>query len=237
MPNSPNSPSEPKVVVAKNGPYLVSGALPLTRQTVVTDSAGDPEKWREGETFTTRESYALCRCGRSSTKPFCDGSHKKIMFDGTETASRESYRSQAKTLEGPADTLTDAKVLCAWADFCIPNGEVWEQVARTDDAAVRANFLRQVGNCPSGRLVAWERADGAPVEPSLPRSIGVIEQPSEKVSGPLWLRGGIPVISADGFAYEVRNRMTLCRCGASANKPFCDGSHFKVGFRDWEEAS
>ena len=66
------------------------------------------------------------------------------------------------------------------------------------------------------------------------RSIGVTEQPSEKVSGPLWLRGGIPVISADGFAYEVRNRMTLCRCGASANKPFCDGSHFKVGFRDWE---
>jgi len=91
-----------------------------------------------------------------------------------------------------------------------------------------------VGNCPSGRLVAWERASGAPVEPSLPRSIGVTEQRSENVSGPLWLRGGIPVISADGFAYEVRNRMTLCRCGASANKPFCDGSHFKVGFRDWE---
>jgi CDGSH-type Zn-finger protein len=50
----------------------------------------------------------------------------------------------------------------------------------------------------------------------------------------LWVRGGIPVISADGFAYEVRNRVTLCRCGASANKPFCDGSHYKISFRDWE---
>ena len=63
---------------------------------------------------------------------------------------------------------------------------------------------------------------------------GVIEDPAERVSGPLWVRGGIPVIAADGFAYEVRNRVTLCRCGASANKPFCDGSHFKVGFRDYE---
>ena len=230
----PNSTSEPKVVVSKNGCYLVTGGIPLSRQTIVTDSEGEPEKWSEGETFPTKESYALCRCGHSSTKPFCDGTHKKIGFDGTETASREPYRSQAKVLEGPTHNLTDAKVFCSWADFCIPNGQVWQQVAKTDDPAIRANFLRQVGNCPSGRLVAWESASGAPVEPSLPRSIGVTEQRSENVSGPLWLRGGIPVISADGFAYEVRNRMTLCRCGASANKPFCDGSHFKAGFRDWE---
>jgi len=65
-----------------------------------------------------------------------------------------------------------------------------------------------------------------------PLSIGLIEDPAEGVSGPLWLRGGIPLIAADGFAYEVRNRMTLCRCGASKNKPFCDGTHITVGFRD-----
>jgi CDGSH-type Zn-finger protein len=230
----PNSTNEPKVVVSKNGPYLVTGAIPLSRQTIGIDHEGGSEKWREGETFPTKDTYALCRCGHSATKPFCDGTHKKIGFDGTETASREPYRKQAKVLEGPAYTLTDAEVFCSGADFCIPNGNVWKQVARTDDAAVRANFIRQVGNCPSGRLVAWERSNGAPVEQSLPRSIGVTEQPTEGVSGPLWLRGGIPVIAADGFAYEVRNRVTLCRCGASANKPFCDGSHFKVGFRDWE---
>jgi len=228
-----NPTGEPKVVVTKNGRYLVTGGIPLSRQTIVTDRDGEPEKWREGETFATKESYALCRCGHSATKPFCDGTHKKIGFDGTETASREPYRSQAKVLEGPTHTLSDAEALCAGTDFCIPNGRVWNQVAHTDDAQVRANFIRQVGNCPSGRLVASERASGAAIEPSLPRSIGVIEEPAAGVSGPLWLRGGIPVISADGFAYEVRNRMTLCRCGASANKPFCDGSHFKIGFRDW----
>jgi CDGSH-type Zn-finger protein len=230
----PSSTSEPKVVVTKNGCYLVSGGIPLARQTIVTDPEGGAEKWREGETFPTKDTYALCRCGHSATKPFCDGTHKKIGFDGTETTSREPYRKQAKVLEGPAYTLTDVKMLCAGADFCIPNGTVWKQVARTDDPTVRANFLRQVGNCPSGRLVAWEHGSETATEPTLPRSIGVIEQPGDGVSGPLWLRGGIPVIAADGFAYEVRNRMTLCRCGASANKPFCDGSHFKVSFRDWE---
>ena len=71
----PNSTSEPKVVVSKNGCYLVTGGIPLSRQTIVTDSEGEPEKWSEGETFPTKESYALCRCGHSSTKPFCDGTH------------------------------------------------------------------------------------------------------------------------------------------------------------------
>jgi len=225
---------EPKVVVSKNGPYLVTGAVPLARQTIVANSAGDSEKWQEGKTFPTQPSYALCRCGHSATKPFCDGSHKKIGFVGTETASREPYRNQAQALEGPAHTLTDAQSLCAGARFCDPHGTVWKEVERTEDAHVRATFLRQVADCPSGRLVAWERGSATPLEPALPKSIGVIEDPSQQVSGPLWLRGGIPVISADGFAYEVRNRVTLCRCGASANKPFCDGSHFKVNFRDSE---
>ena len=44
--------------------------------------------------------------------------------------------------------------------------------------------------------------------------------------------GGAQLTAGDGTAYEVRNRMTLCRCGASANKPFCDGTHTEVGFAD-----
>jgi CDGSH-type Zn-finger protein len=54
----------------------------------------------------------------------------------------------------------------------------------------------------------------------------------EKVQRPIWVRGGICIESADGTPYEVRNRVTLCRCGASANKPFCDGQHAAVGFED-----
>ena len=54
--------------------------------------------------------------------------------------------------------------------------------------------------------------------------------PVEDCSGPIWLRGGISLMSADGYRYEVRNRMTICRCGASKNKPFCDGSHASIKF-------
>jgi CDGSH-type Zn-finger protein len=224
--------SDPKVTITKNGPYLVSGAVPLARQTIVADAAGESQQWQQGEAIATGDSYALCRCGQSQNKPFCDGTHKQIGFDGTETASRAPYREQAQVREGPALALSDAPALCAGARFCDPNGTVWEQVRRSDEAQVHAMFVRQVNNCPSGRLTAWERSTGQPVEHALPVSIGLVQDPAAGVSGPLWLRGGIPLTGADGFIYEVRNRVTLCRCGASKNKPFCDGSHATAGFRD-----
>jgi CDGSH-type Zn-finger protein len=80
----------PKVVVTKNGPYLVSGAVPLSRQTIVADAEGGSEEWRETHPYPVQgEGYALCRCGHSANKPFCDGSHQKVKFDGTESASRQ----------------------------------------------------------------------------------------------------------------------------------------------------
>lgn len=221
-----------RVVVSKDGPYLVSGSVPLARQTIATDADGGSETWQQGKTFAVRESYALCRCGQSQRKPFCDGTHAKIGFDGTETASRESYQAQAQIFEGPALLLADAERLCAFGRFCDPHGKVWNQVAHTKDPHIRTTFLRQVENCPAGRLVAVDKATGKPVETRLLVSIGLVEDPEEQCSGPLWLRGGIAVIAADGFEYEVRNRVTLCRCGQSANKPFCDGTHASEKFRD-----
>ena len=226
--------AEVKVVVAKDGPYLVSGSVPLAKQTIVSDAAGDSQEWRAGESLPAQASYALCRCGHSKNKPYCDGTHAKVRFDGTETASREPYLKQAQLTEGPSLSLTDAQALCAFARFCDPNGQVWNQVEQTDDPRVSKMFVRQVNNCPSGRLVAWDRATGKAVEHALPVSIGIIEDPVEKVSGPLWLRGGIPLVAADGTVYEVRNRVTVCRCGASKNKPFCVGSHAAVKFHDSE---
>jgi CDGSH-type Zn-finger protein len=223
---------EVKVVVSKNGPYLVSGEVPLAKQTIVADAQGGSQEWKESHPYPPQASYALCRCGHSNTKPFCDGSHTKVGFNGTETASRKPYSEQAQLMEGPVLNLTDAEALCAFARFCDPNGQVWNQVGETNEAKVRTTFLRQVNNCPSGRLVAWDRASGKPIEHALPVSIGVIEDPVEAVSGPLWLRGGLPLVAADGFAYEIRNRVTVCRCGASKNKPFCDGSHAAVKFTD-----
>jgi len=224
--------SSVKVQVTKDGPYLVSGEVPLSRQTIGANAAGESVKWIEGETLPAQKSYALCRCGHSAKKPFCDGSHTKAAFDGTETASRESYHQQAKVMRGPAMSLTDAEALCAFARFCDPHGQVWNLVNETDDPAAKKNFVREVGDCPSGRLVAWDNATGQPVEPKYEPSIGLIEDPAQQCAGPIWLRGGVPVIGSDGFHYEVRNRVTLCRCGASQNKPFCDGTHASIKFKD-----
>ena len=213
------------IMISKDGPYLVSGSISLAFEIIGVNDDGESIEWVKKDALQVASQYALCRCGASHTKPFCDGTHANIGFDGTETASREPVLDQAELLDGPIMQLADAEGLCAFARFCDPQGRVWNQVAATDDRQVRAQFIRQVGDCPAGRLVAIEKATGKAIEPELPQSIGVVEDPSLKCSGPLWVRGGIRLISADGRTYEVRNRMTLCRCGRSENKPFCDGAH------------
>jgi CDGSH-type Zn-finger protein len=220
------------IAVSKDGPYIVSGGgAPLAEQMIVANAGGDSLEWEEGKAYDVPPSYALCRCGHSHKAPFCDGTHAKIGFDGTETAERAPYSAQATLFDGPVLALLDARHLCADGRFCDPNGKVWNQVARTDDLKIRSMFLRQVHNCPAGRLVAFDKATGKMIEGNLPVSIGLIEDPVEDCSGPIWLRGGISLTSADGYQYELRNRMTVCRCGASQNKPFCDGSHGSVKFK------
>ncbi|MFI6320212.1 CDGSH iron-sulfur domain-containing protein [Nonomuraea sp. NPDC050556] len=218
-----------RISVTENGPYEVSGGVPLAVQEIVADEAGESVSWREGRAFPGKASYALCRCGQSGNKPFCDGSHATTGFDGTETATREPYLSQAGEQDGPDLTLTDAEPLCAFARFCDYGGQIWNLVEEPGQADL---VEREAANCPSGRLVAWRLAERQALEPELPPSIGLVEDPAQGVSGPLWVRGGVTVTAADGTEYERRNRVTLCRCGASRNKPFCDGSHAAVGFKD-----
>lgn len=121
--------------------------------------------------------------------------------------------------------LTDAEELWAFARFCDPKGWVWNLARQTDDPEAQQLVKHEAGHCPAGRLVAWYRESGKPFEPEFEPSIGLIEDTARQVSGPIWVRGGIPVLAADGTTYEVRNRLTLCRCGRSNNKPYCDGSH------------
>ncbi len=222
-----------KVTIGKDGPYRVSGGVPLIRETIGVDGAGESVTWVETiAPDPPGAAYFLCRCGASKTKPFCDGSHTEIGFDGTETASRAPYIEQAGVLEGPALVLADAEALCAYGRFCDRAGKVWNTVAQARTPAEREAFVEQVGQCPSGRLVALDRETGEAIEPELPPSIALVEDPQRNCAGPLWVRGGVTIVDMDGTAWETRNRVTLCRCGASNNKPFCDGSHASIGFQD-----
>jgi CDGSH-type Zn-finger protein len=222
----------PRIVVGKNGPYYVSGSLPLADQTIVVNDAGESVEWLEGEPHPVRTKCSLCRCGKSGSKPYCDGTHADIAWDGSETASRTPYMEEAACVDGPALKLRDARKLCAEARFCDRAGGLWNLILECGDPAKAALVEEESAACPSGRYVACDGETGEPHEPPLEPSIGLIQDPQMGVSGGLWVRGGVPIRSADGTPYEVRNRVTLCRCGASSNKPFCDGSHIAEGFSD-----
>jgi CDGSH-type Zn-finger protein len=229
---SDTGPKPVKITVTKDGSYMVTGGPPLTRQAIASNAAEESVDWTAEEPVETPGRYFLCRCGHSANKPFCDGSHTKVGFDGTETASRDPYLDQAKAFDGPKVLMTDAESLCAFARFCDRNGAVWNEVSEATTDEARDALLHQIGQCPSGRLVAWDKQTGDAIEPDLPVSLVLTEDPQQDASGPIWARGGIEIVGADGVAYEVRNRVTLCRCGASSNKPFCDGTHASIHFSD-----
>lgn len=216
-----------RIKVTKNGPYIVSGSVLLSRERMIIGSDGEPEKWEKSRDFPPRETYALCRCGRSANKPFCDGSHVQAGFDGTEAAGRGAYSEDAETTVGPALALSWSPKLCAVARFCHRGAEAWTYAEQSDDPEARKIAIEEACACPSGSIVARDKTTGAAIEPEHEPSISLIENPRDGVDGPIWVKGGIAIESADGFEYERRNRMTLCRCGRSADKPFCDGRHLE----------
>jgi CDGSH-type Zn-finger protein len=217
---------EKKIKVSKNGPYLVSGSVPLVQQEIGTNTEGDSCEWKTIKEYPLQENYALCRCGKSGRRPFCDGTHLRVSYDGTENASHKPYLDQASEVNGPALKLTDAEVFCASARFCHRASGIWKLVPQSDDPTAKSIAIEEAGNCPSGTLVVWDTVTDKAIEHEYQQSIVLVEDPQKGVSGPIWVRGGIPIESAEGSTYEVRNRVTLCRCGKSTNKPFCDSSHY-----------
>lgn len=216
---------EMRIKVTENGPYQVYGGVPLQDQVMVPDEEGLSERWEAGKEYPRQEFYELCRCGKSKDKPFCDGTHKHIFFDGSEHASRDPVTNHAEPITtGPVVDLIDIPAICASARFCDRNGGAWDRTRQSDDPESLRIVTEIVANCPAGRLILRNK-QGQDIEPVFEPSIGVTEDPMIGEVGPLWVRGGIPIESVDGFNYEIRNRVTLCRCGRSGNKPFCDGRH------------
>jgi len=224
--------SKVRIEIADHGPYLVYGDVPLLEGIITPKGHG--YVWREGRRLPQGEHYALCRCGRSKNAPFCDGTHSKIGFTGMETASTETYSERAGILKGPKmDLLDDNR--CALARFCHKeHGDVWTLTRNSDDPKLMEEAIEGAMDCPAGRLVA-EHKTGETLEYEYEPSIIVIQDPQKHVSGGIFVRGGIPLISSRGQAYETRNRMTLCRCGHSRNMPFCDSTHVSDGYSDGRE--
>lgn len=218
------------IKIIKNGPYMVSGSVPLSEKIIV--QKGKVNEFEEGRKLPQAEDYALCRCGKSKNPPFCDGSHDKVGFNGTETASKVNYLHRiVDKVEGPnLDLLDDGR--CAYARFCHrEKGDVWSLTENSHNALYRKEAIKAACDCPSGRLVAAGK-DGVAIEPEYAPSIEILQDPEKKASGPIFVKGNIPIESSDGSIYEIRNRVVLCRCGKSKNKPFCDATHISIGYSD-----
>ncbi len=104
-----------------------------------------------------------------------------------------------------------------------PNNRPWINAG----GASTKEIVDQIKKCPSGAL-SYEMNNESPAEPKQDETDIIIEPTA---NGPLMVYGNLSVKHADGSVTK-RNKVTaFCRCGASSNKPFCDGSHKKVGFQ------
>ena len=217
-----------RIKVIENGPLRVTGT-DLCRVGITRNEHDRPTDYSAPRGEEHAEAYSLCRCGASANKPFCDGSHRDIEWDPSESADRAPTAERRVTHQGDGFAMSDDKSLCWHAGFCVrEQGHAWELVGKVADDEQREQVKGMIQACPSSRLQYHEPADAAAQEPELPAQIAVLDD------GPLYAQGGIPLQGADGEAYETLNRFSLCRCGASANKPYCDGAHIKIGFNDPE---
>jgi len=222
-----------KIVAQKNGPYVVHGDVPLVRKVQVVSEHGEPLTWKKGEPIETSGSYTLCSCGHSSEKPFCDGVHARIDFDGTESADTSVTAERQVTYPGGTKIVVKRDYsLCTDSGFCGNRiTDIQKMVPDTDDTQVRAQVMAMIERCPSGSFTYSIEEGEADIEPDLPQQVAVTTEITSDgpIAGPLWVTGNIPIERADGQPLETRNRVTLCRCGLSRNKPLCDGTHRTMG--------
>lgn len=202
----------PTIECKANGPYLVKGLSDLR------SSGGSP--------LPTQPVIALCRCGGSANKPFCDGSHQRNGFSGARLAQAGARRVDYR---GAGITIHDDRGLCAHAGACTDGlaavfkygSEPWIDASGADAASI----VEVVRRCPSGALSYTLDRPEPPRAPD-PPSI------TATANGPYAVLGGIELVDAATGQGTRAARYTLCRCGGSKNKPFCDGSHWRIGFSD-----
>lgn len=203
----------PVIEPSANGPYVVKHVNTLRNS--------------KGKTLPTKDVYALCRCGGSNNKPFCDGTHSRNGFS-SENLSGGSENKRDDYV-GKSITIHDNRAICSHAGRCTDGlPSVWrmrvEPWIEPDAAEVNA-IVEIIKQCPSGALSysidGVEHRDHH-TEPSVTASPG----------GPYVVTGGIALKDASWGDGASTEHYTLCRCGASKNKPFCDGTHWHINFED-----
>jgi CDGSH-type Zn-finger protein len=211
--------SKPKIAFSQNGPYFLMHEA---------QAAPVPNLRRaSGAACATVRGVALCRCGASKNKPFCDGTHGAVGFKGANTADPAKDRRQA--YKGKRIAILDNRSICSHAGFCTDelksvfrmHDEPWIDA----DGAKVEEIVATIRKCPSGALSY--AIDGVEAEPPpRPAMITVTDD------GPYAVTGGVELMGVKRGEGASAEHYALCRCGASKNKPFCDGSHWHVGFRD-----
>ncbi len=210
---TPESKTKPSILASKNGPYIVKNLDNLRNS--------------KGVFLETQSSMALCRCGGSGNKPFCDGTHMKNNFSGDKKEDRVPDKTDA--YEGTSISIADNRGVCSHMGHCTDNlpdvFRMKEEPWIDPDTASPENIKKVIHMCPSGALSYTE--DGVihkeyPQDPEVfigkDRSYHVV--------------GNIDLEDPDGSKPETKDHYTLCRCGGSKNKPFCDGTHWYIEFRD-----
>ncbi len=227
-------PSSPDFLIriTTKGPYLVFGQPPFAMQSIMSNEYGESWYFREGRRFSTdREPTALCRCGASQKKPYCDGSHARHEWNPELTAEPEALLDHTESFEGDNIKVTSNRRYCVFSRFCEAAGGI-RALTESDNTRKQEIAVREASMCPGGSLMAWSNRGRKPHEFKYEPSLGLIEDMSAGSSGGIWVRGGIRIEREDGTAYEIRNRNVLCRCGASSNKPYCDGTHASIRWHD-----
>ena len=170
---------------------------------------------------------SLCRCGKSANKPYCDESHLKVGFVGEKSEDR--VRDRVKNYAGKDIIVHDNRGVCAHdgscTTYCPGVFDVEKRPWINPDRARVKEVIETVERCPSGALsytIGSNRYQDLDREPCI----------TVAKNGPLHLTGYIEIKDDLGNKPESKEHCTLCRCGESKNKPFCDGFHKDVHFDD-----
>jgi CDGSH-type Zn-finger protein len=224
------------IEIREKGPYAVHGDIPLVRKKRVISDTSEALTWVTTETILADEGFVLCRCGQSKTKPFCDGTHDHIDFDDAGPDKFAPISDTQEILEGHGIRVKVDNSYCVHAKYCFnKTSGIRALIAKSADTNTKIQIMAMVDRCPSGTFVYEMPLEGdmTEIEAELPREVAAISKDGgSETAGPLWVSGEVPVMMPDGTFLETRNRVTLCRCGQSKNKPFCDGTHATADFQD-----